>query len=64
VILHRIWGAQKLKYKSWAVQLDPPELDREFWELRGVDVIDVSLEDYLDLLARHLREPVLAPARP
>jgi SIR2-like domain len=50
VILHRIWGEQKLKYKSWAVQLQPSELDREFWEQRGVDVLDVPLDDYVAAL--------------
>ena len=50
VILHRIWGEQKLKYKSWAIQLRPSDLDREFWELRGVDVLDVPLDDYVGAL--------------
>jgi hypothetical protein len=50
VILHRIWGEQKLKYKSWAIQRRPSELDREFWELRGVDVLDVQLDDYVATL--------------
>lgn len=35
VILHRIWGSQKLSWKSWAVQLNPNELDQEFWRVRG-----------------------------
>ena len=50
VILHRIWGEQKLSYKSWAVQLNPDEIDREFWELRGVDILDVPLDRYVDAL--------------
>jgi hypothetical protein len=54
VILHRIWGEQKLKYKSWAVQLAPDEIDREFWELRGVDILDVPLEAYVDALEEAL----------
>ena len=33
VILHRIWGQQPLAYKSWAIQLDPSELEQEFWEI-------------------------------
>ena len=27
VILHRIWGEQRLKYKSWAIQRDPDRLE-------------------------------------
>jgi hypothetical protein len=56
VILHRIWGAQKLRYKSWAIQRDPEPIDREFWELRGVDVLDAELSEYVDGLEREFRE--------
>jgi hypothetical protein len=59
VILHRIWGEQALKYKSWAVQLHPSELDREFWEQRGVDVLDVPLDEYVTALETAL-EALLA----
>ena len=45
VILHRIWGEQKLKYRSWAIQLNPQPIDREFWRQRDVDIIDARLED-------------------
>jgi SIR2-like domain len=64
VILHRIWGEQKLKYKSWAVQLRPSELDREFWELRGVDVLDVPLDDYIAELDAAFEELLAEPAEP
>jgi hypothetical protein len=50
VILHRIWGEQKLSYKSWAVQLNPDRLDREFWRKRDVDILDARLEDYVSAL--------------
>jgi DNA-binding SARP family transcriptional activator len=61
VILHRIWGEQKLKYRSWAVQLRPSELDREFWEQRGVDVLDVPLDEYVGALDAALDELLAAP---
>ena len=33
VILHRIWGEQQLRYRSWAIQLRTrSEMDRRFWE--------------------------------
>ena len=64
VILHRIWGEQKLKYKSWAVQVRPSELDREFWELRGVDVLDVPLDDYVEALDAALVELLAEPTEP
>jgi SIR2-like domain len=62
VILHRIWGGQKLKYKSWAVQRNPDKLDREFWEMRGVDVYDVPLEDYVLALEAAMAELQQMPA--
>ncbi|HKO60508.1 MAG TPA: SIR2 family protein [Pyrinomonadaceae bacterium] len=55
VILHRIWGEQKLKYKSWAVQLNPDPLDREFWQKRDVEIFNIRLEDYVDAVAAHLQ---------
>lgn len=54
VILHRIWGEQKLSYKSWAIQLKPQTLDQEFWRKRDVDILDVRLEDYVASLSQRL----------
>ena len=56
VILHRLWGEQRLHYKSWAIQLDPQIIDQEFWRERDVDIIDVALEDYVTHLGQRLRE--------
>jgi hypothetical protein len=55
VILHRIWGAQKLTYKSWAIQLDPEPIDREFWRKRDVDILNVRLEAYVAALSDRLQ---------
>lgn len=54
VMLHRIWAEQSRSYKSWAIQLDPNPIDEEFWHRRGVDVLDTSLEEYVDGLTAHL----------
>lgn len=60
VILHRIWGQQTLSYKSWAIQVDPDRIEQEFWHKRGVDILNVRLEDYVaelsDQLQRVLQE--------
>jgi SIR2-like domain len=50
VLLHRVWGGQKLKCNSWAIQRNPGKLEREFWRRRGVDVYDVPLEEYVPAL--------------
>jgi hypothetical protein len=60
VILHRIWGEQKLTYNSWAIQLNPYPLDQMFWKNRDVDILDMRLEDYVAALVEHLN--ALPPA--
>jgi hypothetical protein len=47
VILHRIWSDQKLSYHSWAIQLNPKELDQKFWQNRNVEIINKRLDDYV-----------------
>jgi len=47
VVLERIWNERTLGYQSWSVQSDVKELDRLFWRLREVDVLDIELSEYL-----------------
>lgn len=56
VILHRIWGSQALTYRSWAIQLHSDPIEEEFWGRRGVEILRVSLDDYVTALAMHLDE--------
>jgi hypothetical protein len=55
-ILQQIWGQQKFKYHSWAIQLSPEPLDQKFWSQRDVEIIDASLEDYMVLLADGIKD--------
>lgn len=55
VILHRIWGEQKLSYKSWAIQLKPQLLDQKFWGKREVDILGVDVGEYIVGLDQRLR---------
>lgn len=52
VILHRIWTEHMTMgtYSSWAIQVDPDELDQKFWQRRNVEVIDMPLEQYVEQL--------------
>lgn len=53
VILQRIWGAQQLTYRSWAVQRGVRELDVTFWRNRGVEILETDLDQYVrELRAR------------
>jgi hypothetical protein len=60
VILHRVWGEQKLTWKSWSVQVDPGEFDVESWRKHNVDILDVDLEAYVEALSE--RVAALPPA--
>ena len=53
VVLNRLWSDQPLSYRSWAVQPEAKPLEREFWKRRDVDVQEVLLERYVELLAAH-----------
>jgi SIR2-like domain len=54
VILHRITGAQRLAYSSWAIQRSPDQLDEKFWGRRAVTIIDCELRAYIDALRDRL----------
>lgn len=55
VILHRIWveQAQYVDYKSWAVQLNPKEMDRQYWQKSNVTIFNISLDEYIEDLRQH-----------
>jgi class 3 adenylate cyclase len=54
VILHRLWGQQRLMYKSWAVGAKPDQLELEFWRKRDVESLNVRLEEYVSALGERL----------
>jgi hypothetical protein len=60
VILNRIWGAQELDLKSWAVQREPAsaaarEIEEALWRDRGdVQLLYVELKAYVERLEREL----------
>jgi SIR2-like domain len=54
IILRRIWQSQKLGRASWAVQLNPERIDQKSWDKRGVEILDVALNEYVKALEGHL----------
>jgi DNA-binding SARP family transcriptional activator len=54
LVLGRIWGAEGVSYRSWAVQPEPRPLERQFWRARDVDLLQVPLDDYAGALGRYL----------
>lgn len=55
VILHRISAEQKLSYKSWAIQLNPNQLDEKFWTRRDVEILNVPLDQYVDAIGARMQ---------
>jgi DNA-binding SARP family transcriptional activator len=54
LVLGRIWGAEGVSYRSWAVRPEAQPLERQFWRARDVDLLEVPLEDYAVALGRYL----------
>ncbi len=46
-ILHNLWGEQKFKWNSWAIQRNPSELDIKLWKKRDVEMFDIALQDFV-----------------
>jgi DNA-binding SARP family transcriptional activator len=53
VVLNRLWSDHPLSYRSWAVQPEAKPLEREFWRRRDVDVQELPLDRYIELLGGH-----------
>jgi hypothetical protein len=70
VILNRIWGAQVLDLKSWAIQREPEDptarmIEETLWADRGdVDLLYVPLRDYVARLSAEVLGTEMEPVRP
>lgn len=62
VFLRRMWGDERVTYRSWAVQPDPAPLARDFWRHRDVEVLDLSLDEYVSELEKHVEDLARAAA--
>jgi DNA-binding SARP family transcriptional activator len=56
VFFHRIWGRDKVSYRSWAVNPTPEPIERELWRQRGVLLLDLPLESFAQGLSSRLLE--------
>jgi SIR2-like domain len=54
VILNRLWRDQRLPSKSWAVQKESEDYDRQFWSRRNVEIRAEDLADYVEHLQQHV----------
>src|SRR5262249_8467712 len=54
VFLHRIWGRDRVSYRSWAVVPGADRVERELWRQRGIDSMDVPMADFVHSFRRYL----------
>jgi hypothetical protein len=54
VILRQICAEQAIKTGGWSIQRSPSEIDRRFWALQGIAILDVPLGDWVDLMRGQL----------
>jgi DNA-binding SARP family transcriptional activator len=54
LVLGRMRGPESASWRSWAVQPEAEPLERQFWRARGVELLDVPLDDYVAALGRYL----------
>ena len=60
VMLYRLQRAGT-KRKSWAIEAHPNPVDRLTWDMRGVDILPVRVEDFVATMQRRLPIPELLP---
>jgi DNA-binding SARP family transcriptional activator len=58
--LHRVWGREKVGYRSWAIGPTPDEIEQELWRQRGIDTVDTPLEEYISKLKARIEAEVRA----
>jgi hypothetical protein len=55
VMLYRLWKEQVgTKFKSWAIDADPDPVDRATWDVRGVDILPVRVENFVAAIEERL----------
>jgi DNA-binding SARP family transcriptional activator len=54
VFLHRIFGRDKVGYRSWAIGTQPDAVERELWSQRGIEIRAARVEQYLAQLTERL----------
>jgi DNA-binding SARP family transcriptional activator len=64
VFLHRVWGREKVSYRSWAVVPGADRMERELWRQRGIDLFDVPVDEYLQSLSQRLAEELALQVAP
>jgi DNA-binding SARP family transcriptional activator len=56
VFLRRVWGGNRVLYRSWAVDVAHHALAREYWRHLDVDLVETPLADYVEQLAERIAD--------
>jgi hypothetical protein len=63
LVLDRLSGGEPIAYRSWAVLPQARPLERQLWRSRDVDLLEQSLEEYVQALGSYVGvESAGAPA--
>jgi hypothetical protein len=54
LVLHRMSGGDPLAYRSWAVLPEARPLERNFWRVRDIDLLEHPLDAYVESLAQYV----------
>jgi len=60
VFLHRVWGRERVGYRSWAIGDTLSPLEQELWRERGIESFDLRLDEYLEALEQRIAKEVEA----
>jgi hypothetical protein len=60
VILNRLFRDARVGWNSWAIQLDPDDIEERSWFRRGVELLDARLEEYIDRIRESLEKAASA----
>lgn len=53
IILRRIWGEERFRSDSWAIE-DGPVQDEQYWGKRNVEVLGLGLQDFVEEMEKRL----------
>jgi SIR2-like domain/Bacterial transcriptional activator domain len=56
VFLRRLWGDERIAFRSWAVDAAPNRLTADQWLQLGVDLLELPADELLELVRRRLAD--------
>jgi DNA-binding SARP family transcriptional activator len=56
VFLHRVFGRERMRYRSWAVDAGIDPFERQLWAARGIDALAVPADGYAAALADRMEQ--------